>query len=164
MKDGAASPAMLVETQFDPVKGTLLHVDLMRIAMDRKLKVSVPVHVTGEAKGVKTQGGILEVVAREVEIECLPADIPDQITVSVENLMLNEAIRISDLQQGLGEKVQLTGDPHSVIVHVVTLKAEEVAPVAAEAGATPAEPEVIKKGKATEEGEGAEPEKGEKKK
>lgn len=166
LKNGDSSPAMLAESQIEPVKGKLLHVDLKRIAMDRKLKVSVPVIITGEAKGVKTQGGLMEVVLREVEVECLPDDIPDQITVAVDDLALNEAVRIADLQMGLGDKVQLVGDTHAVICHVVMPKAEEVAPAAEAAAEAPAEPEVIKKGKAVEEGaEAAEAgEKAEKKK
>jgi large subunit ribosomal protein L25 len=165
LKGGAISPAMMVEAQIEPVKGKLLHVDLKRIAMDRKLRVAVPVIVTGEAKGVKTQGGLMEVVLREVHIECLPSDIPDEITVDASNLALNEAIRLGDVQTILGDKVTLVGDAHAVVAHVVSPKAEEVAPVAAaEAGA---EPEVIKKGKGEEGAEAAEPakaEKGEKKK
>ncbi len=170
LKNGDSSPAMIVESQVEPVKSRLLHVDLKRIAMDRKLRVSVPVIITGEAKGVKTQGGLMEVVLREVEVECLPADIPDHITVAADDLALNDAVRLSDLQQGLGDKVVLVGDAHAVICHVVTPKAEEVAPAAEVAAEAPTEPEVIKKGKAAEEGEeGAEatgksekPEKGEK--
>ena len=150
LKDAETAPAMIVETQFEPVRGHLLHVDLKRIAMDKKLKVGVPIVTTGEAKGVKTQGGILEVVLREVEVECLPNDIPDHITVVVDELLIGEAVRIADLQKGLGEKVQLLGDPTSVICHVVAPKAEEEKP--AEAVEAVAEPEVIKKGKATEEG------------
>ena len=163
LKNGDSSSAMIVETQFEPVRGHLLHVDLKRIALDRKLKVSVPIATTGEAKGVKIEGGILEVVLRQVEVECLPVDIPDHITVPVDELGLGQAIRVADLQMGLGEKVQLLGDPTAVICHVVAPKAEEVAPVAEVAAEGAAEPEVIKKGKAVAEGEeGAEPEKPEK--
>jgi len=158
---GDATPAMVVEEQYEPIKGKLLHVDLKRIAMDKKLRVSIPIVTQGESKGVKQQGGILEVVLRSVEGECLPNDIPDHITVAVDELGLNDAIRLADLQKGLGDKVLLMGDPTAVICHVVTPKEEVVA--APEVVATaPTEPEVIKKGKATEEGEGAEPEKGEK--
>jgi large subunit ribosomal protein L25 len=162
LSGGATSPAMMVEAQFEPVKGKLLHVDLKRIAMDRKLRVSVPVNITGDAKGVKTQGGLLEVVLHEVDLECLPADIPDQIAVAVDDLELNQAVRISDVQAMLGEKVHLLGDAHAVICHVVTPKAE-VVPAAEAVAEAPAEPEVIKKGKAAEEGaEAAEGEKTEK--
>ena len=165
LKNGDFSPAMMVESQFEPVKGKLLHVDLKRIAMDRRLRVSVPVTITGDAKGVKTQGGLMEVILREVEVECLPSEIPDQITVAVDNLELNQAVRISDLQNIIGEQAQLVGDAHAVVCHVVTPKAE-VVPAAEVAAEAPAEPEVIKKGKTTEEGaEAAEAgEKAEKKK
>lgn len=152
LKGGETSAAMIVDTQFEPIKSTILHVDLKRIAMDQKLRVSVPVHTTGEPKGVKQQGGIFEVVLREVEIECLPADIPDEITISAAELALGESLRIADLQAVLGATVQLVGDPHAVVCHVVTPRAEAL-PTAEAAEAT-AEPEVIKKGKA-EEGEAA---------
>ncbi len=162
LKGGESSPAMVVEEQYDPVKGRLLHVDLKRIAMDKRLKVAIPIITTGEAKGVKQQSGILEVVMREVDVECLPGDIPEHITVAVDDLSLNQAIRVADLQKGLGEKVRLVGDANAVIVHVVSPKEEVVATPEA-AAAAPAEPEVIKKGKTAEEGEEkAEPEKAEK--
>jgi len=150
LKGGETSPAMVVETQFEPVKGKLLHLDLKRIAMDQKLKVAVPIVTTGEAKGVKTQGGILEVVLRSVEVECLPTDIPDHITVAVDELMIGDAVRLSDLQKGLGEKALLLGDPTAVICHVVAPKEEEVKPAEEVAAEAPAEPELIKKGKAAE--------------
>jgi large subunit ribosomal protein L25 len=154
LRSGETSPAMVVETQFEPVRGQLLHLDLKRIAMDRKLKVSVPIITSGEAKGVKTQGGILEVVLRSVEVECLPTDIPDNITVAVDELMIGDAVRAADLQKGLGEKAVLVEDPNAVICHVVQPKMEEEVKPAAEAAAEgPAEPELIKKGKAAEEGE-----------
>jgi large subunit ribosomal protein L25 len=164
MKNGDSCPAMVVEEQYEPVKGKLLHLDLKRIALDRKLRVSVPIVTTGEAKGVKIQGGILEVVTRLVEIECLPSEIPDHIAVAVDELMIGEPIRLGDLQKGLGEKVSLVGDAHAVICHVVAPAAEEVAPVVGVAAEAGAEPEVIKKGKAGEEGEegAAEAEKAEK--
>lgn len=153
LKNGESGPAMVVESQFEPVRGQLLHVDLKRIAMDRKLRVEVPIITTGEAKGVKTQGGILEVVLRQVEVECLPADIPDHLTVAVDELLIGDAVRVADLQKNLGEKVSLLGDLTSVVCHVVTPKMEEEKPAAEAAAEAPAEPEVIKKGKAVEEGE-----------
>jgi large subunit ribosomal protein L25 len=159
------SKAMIVDWQYEPIKGALLHVDLKRIAMDQKLKVSVPVMLKGEAAGVKTQGGILEQVTREVEIECLPADIPSHIDYDVTHLVFGEVLRVNDLPHGEGKLRFLTpGD--QVVAHIVAVK-EVVAPtpeaVAAEAAAAPAEPEVIKKGKQEEEGaEAAAPEKPEK--
>jgi len=154
---GAANePVMLVDWQFDPLHGDLLHTDLKRIDLDRPIRVRVPVATHGDAKGVKTQGGLLEVVTREVEVECLPADIPDHIVVDVGELMLGQAARVKDLP--VGERYRFVADPDKVVVHVVALRPEEE-PKAAEAvegeavAAAPAEPEVIKKGKKEEEGE-----------
>jgi large subunit ribosomal protein L25 len=147
--------AMVKDWQVDPVLGTLLHVDLVRIAMDVNLRVSVPVHTFGEPQGVKLQGGIFEMVTREVEIECLPTEIPGEFRVDVSELMIGKQLRAGDLPLDK-DKMRLVTDPQRVIAHVVALRAEEEKPaeaVAAEAAA-PAEPEVIKKGKKeTEEGE-----------
>jgi len=152
---------MIVETQREPVKWSLLHLDFHRIAMDRKLEVSVSVVLTGEAPGVKLQDGILEQVLREVAIECLPLDIPARITVDVGSLALGQSVRIQDLQAQLGDRVQFLQDPHSVVCHVVTPRAvEEEKPAEEAVAAAPTEPEVIKKGKAGEEEET--PEAGEK--
>jgi large subunit ribosomal protein L25 len=165
--------ALLKDWQVDPIKGHLLHVDLLRVAMDVKMRVKVPVHTFGDPEGVKLQGGIFETVSREVEIECLPADIPDEFRVDVSHLTIGKHLRAADLPIDAA-KHTLVSDPQRVIAHVVTLKKEEeVAPevAAAEAAAAPAEPEVIKKGKKEEEGEEGEAaapaekaEKGEKKK
>jgi len=156
VKDGETASAMIVDWQYEPLKGALLHVDLKRIALDQVLRADVPVQATGEAAGVKNQGGILEFVSRQVEVECLPADIPEHITVDVSELLIGQNVRAKDLK--LGDKVKLVTEPEVVIVHVVAPKAveEPVAEVApAEAGAAPAEPEVIKKGKGEKEGEEA---------
>jgi large subunit ribosomal protein L25 len=148
-------PAMLRDWQVDPLKGALLHVDLLRVAMDVRMRVLVPVHTFGEAQGVKLQGGIFEMVTREVEIECLPSDIPGEIRVDISELMIGKQLRAGDLPLDAA-KVKLVSDPQRVVAHVVALRAEEEKPaeaVAAEAAA-PAEPEVIKKGKKeVEEGE-----------
>jgi large subunit ribosomal protein L25 len=146
------------DLKVDPVKGTLLHVDLMRVAMDVRMRVRVPVHTFGEPAGVKLQEGIFEIVTREVEIECLPGDIPDEYRVDVSGLMIGKHLRISDLPID-PQKVRLVTDAQRVIAHVVAPHKEEevVAPeVAVAAEAAPAEPEVIKKGKKEEEGEEAE--------
>ncbi len=158
--------AMLKDWQVDPVSGSLLHVDLLRVAMDVRIRVSVPVHTFCEPQGVKLQGGIFEMVTREVEIECLPADIPEEFKMDVSGLTIGKQLRAADLPLDR-EKVKLVTDAQRVLAHVVTLKKEEeVAPAEAAAvvEAVPAEPEVIKKGKKeAEEGEeGAEPEKAEK--
>jgi large subunit ribosomal protein L25 len=140
----AKSKAMIVDWQYEPIKGSLMHIDLKRIAMDKVIRVKVPVQFSGVAVGVKTQGGILDQVLREVEIECLPADIPSAIAVDVTNLGLGDAIRVADLPHG---KLKFLTDEHATVAHVVAIK-EEVAPtVDAVAAAAPAEPEVAKKGK-----------------
>jgi large subunit ribosomal protein L25 len=160
---------MVKDWQVDPVRGSLLHLDLQRIAMDERIRVKVPVHTFGEPQGVKLQGGIFETVTREVEIECLPADIPEEFRMDVTPLTIGKHLRVADLPFDPA-KIKLVTDPQRVIAHVVALRAEEEKPaeaVAAEAEAAPAEPEVIKKGKKEVEGEeGEEPaaEKTEKKK
>ena len=138
----------------DPVRGQLLHVDLLRIAMDVKMRVRVPVHTFGEPQGVKMQGGVFETVTREVEVECLPGDIPEEYRVDVSEFLIGKQLRAGDLPIDPA-KIKLLTDPTRVLAHVVMLKKEEepVAEAAVAAEAAPAEPEVIKKGKKEEEGE-----------
>jgi len=153
--DGTEQPAILKDWQVDPAKGSLLHVDMLRIAMDVRMRVKVPVHTFGEPQGVKMQGGIFEMVTREVEIECLPSEIPDEFKVDVSGLMIGKQLRAADLPLD-PQKIKLLTDPQRVIAHVVALRAEEEKPVeaAAPTEVAPAEPEVIKKGKKeAEEGE-----------
>ena len=153
----APARVMLREWQVDPIHGDLLHVDMVRVARDAMLKVKVPIHVTGEAKGVKVQGGIFEFVLREVEVECLPDDIPDHIAIDVTELTIGRNLRVADLP--LGERVKVLTDANRVVAHVVALKAEEEKPAVEAVEAAPAEPEVIRKGKAEEvEAEGEVPE------
>ena len=161
---GETTPVMLVDDQVDPIRGNLLHADLKRIDLTKRLRVSVPVLTTGEAKGVKVQGGLLEVITRSVEIECVPDEIPEHFVVDVTDLMIGQAKRASDV--ALTGSMKLLSSPDTVIAHAVALRAEEVAPAAEAAPvaeATPAagEPEVIKKGKKEEEA--AEETKGKKK-
>jgi len=161
---GKQQPAILKDWQVDPLTGRLLHVDLLRVSMDVRMKVKVPVNTFGDPTGVKVQGGVYEIVAREVEVECLPADIPTEFKVDVSGLALNQNLRAGDLPIDKS-KIKLITDPNAVLAHVVALRVEEEKPVeAAVPGAVPAEPEVIKKGKKEVEGEeGAEtPEKAEK--
>jgi large subunit ribosomal protein L25 len=154
---GKSENVIVKDWQVDPVTGNLLHVDLIRIAMDVRMRVKVPVHTFGEPSGVKVQGGVFEIVAREVEVECLPADIPTEFRADVSGLALNASLRAGELAIDKN-KIKLVTDPAAVLAHVVTLRVEEEKPVEAVAGATPAEPEVIKKGKKEVEGEeGAEP-------
>jgi len=154
---GEGTPVMVVDQQIDPVRGTLLHADFKRIDLTKRLRVTVPVHTQGEPKGVKQQGGLLEVVTRSVQIECLPDDIPEHFTIDVTELMLGQNRRAGDIP--LSGSVKLASSPDTVIAHVVALKHEEAA-APAEAAAAPtaaaaAEPEVIKKGKKEEEGAAA---------
>jgi large subunit ribosomal protein L25 len=163
--DGERTKAMIVDWQYEPIKGALLHIDLKRIAMDQKLRVNVPIELVGEPAGVKQQGGILEQIVREVEVECLPGDIPNAIELNVSELVFGMVLRVSDLPKM--DKIKYVSDPEQPVAHIISIKEEEVATpevVAGEAAATPAEPEVIKKGKQETEEEGAEaaPEKAEK--
>ena len=148
-------PVIVKDWQVDPVSGRLLHVDLLRIAMDVRMRIKVPVHTFGEPSGVKVQGGVYEIVLREVEVECLPADIPTEFKVEVSGLALNDSLRAGDLQFDKN-KIKLLTDPVAVLAHVVALRVEEEKPAEVVAAATPAEPEVIKKGKKDAEGEEAE--------
>jgi large subunit ribosomal protein L25 len=148
---------MIRDMALDPISRSLLHVDFVRILLDRKLRVSVPVEIVGTAVGVKTEGGLLNVVTHDLEIECLPADIPPTIRVDVTELHVHDAIRVSDLT--FESKTRVLEAADRVIVHVAVPKAEEVAPAAAvvaegvAAEEVPSEPELIKKGKKeTEEG------------
>ncbi len=143
------TPVMIVDWQYDPIKDSLLHVDLKRIDLTKRIFVKVPVVTEGDPKGVKLQGGIHEIVTREIEIECLPDEIPEQFTVNVAELMVGQNIRAGEIP--LGGSLRLVSPPEAVISHVVSLKAEET--TAAETVGTPAapEPEVIKKGKKEEE-------------
>jgi large subunit ribosomal protein L25 len=149
---GTGDAKVLVkEYQLDPITHHVLHADFYRVAMDRALTVTIPLNVKGEPKGVKQQGGVLEFIRREVEIECLPGDIPEHIDVDVTELMLHQGVRLRDI--ATDPKWKPVTDPDTMLVHVIMPKVEE-APATAEAAAAPtaaAEPEVIKKGKKDEE-------------
>jgi large subunit ribosomal protein L25 len=162
---GETTPVMVVDQQLDPIRGTLLHADFKRIDLTKRIKVNVPVVTTGEAKGVKVQGGLLEVITRSIEIDCLPDDIPEKFVVDVTELMIGQAKRASDIP--LTGSMKLVSAADTVIAHSVSMRAEEVATPAEGAVATPAagaaaEPEVIKKGKKDEEA-AADKDKGKKK-
>src|SRR5271170_7715662 len=154
----ATAKAMIVDWQREPIKDRLIHIDLKRIALDKVLRVRVRIKLLGIPVGVKAEGGVLDQVLREVEVECLPADIPGHIDVDVSELTFGKVLRVSDLPHN--EKLKFLSDANQPVAHVTSVKEEVVATpeaVAAEAGAAPAEPEVIKKGKAEtdEEGEAA---------
>jgi len=141
IEGAAVAKAMIVDWQNEPIKGKLLHIDLKRIAMNKTMRVSVPVQLVGVPVGVKAQGGILDQVMREVEIECLPGDIPSHIDVDVTNLELHGVVRIADLPHS--GTIKFLGEEDATVAHVTIIKEE--AP--AETEAAPAEPEVAKKGK-----------------
>ena len=153
--EGGKTSAILKSWQVDPINEKFIHADFYRIAMDVALKLKVPIHTVGEARGVKVDAGILEIIMREVEVECLPGDIPERIDVDVTDLGIHGAVRVSDLK--ISDKVKVLDEADQIVVHVVSVK-EEAAPAAAApaegeaaAAATPAEPEVLKKGKKEEE-------------
>src|SRR5882672_8666290 len=162
---GAGDARVLVKDfQVDPVTHQVLHADFYRVAMDRLIQVTIPVTVHGEPKGVKQQGGVLEFIRREIVIECLPGDIPESVDIDASELMLHQGVRVRDVATDPKWKAVTEGE--AMLVHVIMPKAEEVvapADAAAVATATPAEPEVIKKGKKEEE-EGEKVEKKEEKK
>jgi large subunit ribosomal protein L25 len=151
---------LVKDFQLDPITHQVLHADFYRVAMDRVLQVTIPVVIHGEPKGVKQQGGILEFIRREIEIECLPADIPEHVDVDVSELMLHQGVRVRDI--ATNPKWKPVTEAETMLVHVIMPKAEE-APAPAEAAATtaaaPAEPEVIKKGKKEEDEAGEKEEK-----
>jgi large subunit ribosomal protein L25 len=154
---GSRRKVILKEFQVEPLKGSLLHADFYEVALDKAIEVSVHIEVVGVPVGVKVDGGLLDFVTRELEIECLPADIPEKILVDVSELGMNQSIRVSDIK--VPDKVTMLSEPDLVVVHVVPPRAEEevaaaAAPAEGEAAAA-AEPEVIKKGKAVEEGAAA---------
>jgi large subunit ribosomal protein L25 len=159
---GGESRVMVRDYQLDPITHQLLHADFYQLAMDKAIIVAVPVVVKGEPVGVKQQGGLLDFVTREIQVQCLPTDIPEHIDVDVSELALHQSIRVKDIAES--PKWKTVTDGETMLVHVVMPKAEESAATAAEegaaaapavAGATPAEPEVIKKGKTEKEEEAA---------
>ena len=143
VEGSGAVKAMIVDWQHEPIKGKLLHIDLKRIAMDKAMRVSVPIQLIGVPVGVKTQGGILEHVMREVEIECLPGDIPSHLDVDVSGLELHGVIHVTDLPHS--GSIKFLVDENATVAHVTIVKEEVVA--VEEVVAAPTEPEVAKKGK-----------------
>lgn len=162
--EGAADARVLVkEYQLDPIHHKMLHADFYQVAMDKKLIVTVPIVLKGEAKGIKQQGGVVDFVNREIEIEVLPADIPEHIDVDITELMLGQGVRVRDVHTE-GAKWTPISDMDLMLVHVVAPRAEEVTTAVADATpAAAAEPEVVKKGK-TDKDEDDKDKKDEKKK
>ena len=161
--DGVPSAkAMIVDWQHEPIKDRLIHIDMKRIALDKVLQVSVRVKLLGVPSGVKNEGGILDQVLREVEIECLPADIPSHIDIDVTGLAMHGVLRVSDLPHS--DKIKYLSGEDATVAHVVTIREEVAAPAEGEAAAAigegaaaPTEPEVAKKGKAEPAAESAAP-------
>jgi large subunit ribosomal protein L25 len=146
---GETTPVMIVDRQVDPIKSTLLHADLKRVDLTKRIRVAVPVFTEGEPAGVKVQGGLLEIITRSIEIECLPDDIPEKFVLNVTELMIGQSKRGSDVP--LSGSMKIVSDPQTVIAHIVALRAEAVAtPVEGAAAPAVAEPEVVKKGKKDE--------------
>lgn len=144
-----STPVMIVDWQYDPILDTLLHVDFKRIDLTRRITVKVPVITLGDPKGVKLQGGIQDVVTREIEIECLPDEIPEQFEVSVTELMIGQSVRAADIP--MEGSMKLLSLPDAVITHIISIKAEEAPAVESVVAGSAAEPEIIKKGKKEEE-------------
>jgi large subunit ribosomal protein L25 len=160
--DGGESRVMVRDYQLDPITHQLLHADFYQLAMDKAITVAIPIQIKGEPVGVKQQGGLLDFVTREIQVSCLPTDIPEHIDVDVTELGLHQSIRVKDI--ATNPKWKAVTDGETMLVHVVMPKAEESAATTAAtaegaaaapagAAAAPAEPEVIKKGKADEKEE-----------
>lgn len=146
--DGVDTKVLVKDFLLDPVTRQVLHVDFYRVAMDRMITVTIPVLLKGESKGVKVQGGLLEFVRREIEIECLPADIPEHVDVDVSDLMVHQGVRVRDV--ATNPKWRSLTDLDSMLVHIILAKAEEAAATGDAATAGGSEPEVLKKGKKDE--------------
>ena len=154
--EGADTKVLVKAFQLDPVTHQVLHADFYRVAMDRMIEVTIPILIKGEPKGVKLQGGLLEFIRREIQIECLPADIPEHVDVDVTELMVGQGVRLRDVANN--PKWRAITEAETMLVHVILAKAEEAATAATTEGAVVAggpEPEVIKKGKKDEEAEKA---------
>ncbi|MCX6566818.1 MAG: 50S ribosomal protein L25 [Candidatus Aminicenantes bacterium] len=155
--EGGERDVMIKDVQINPLTDQLIHADLIQIDMNKAVRVEVPIELVGEAVGVKTEGGFIDFMTRELMVECLPAMIPEHLTVNVSELRLHQSIKVSDVV--LPEGIKLITDPGAVVALVQVPHEEKVeaAPVVEEGieAAAPAEPEVIKK----ERAEKPEPEK-----
>jgi len=154
IEGGSPVQVLVKEFLLDPVHHHLLHADFYRVSMDKAITVTVPVALKGEARGVKQQGGVVDFPGREVEIECLPGDIPESLEIDISEMLIGNSVRLRDI--AAGARWTPVSDPDTMLVHVVAPRAEEPAPAEAAAVAAPggpAEPEVIKKGKTEKEDE-----------
>ena len=146
---GDSSQVMVREFQLDPLSNTLLHVDFYRPALDKVITVTVPVLLVGEPAGVKQQGGLLDFVQRDVQVQCLPTEIPEHIQIDVSELLIGQGVRLRDLLEGVSWTP--VSEPETLLAHVIAPKVEEepeAEEAAAEAVEEGAQPEVVKKGKA----------------
>ena len=144
--DNGETPAVIIKQwSTDPVKGRLVHVDLYRLRLDEAMRVTVSVHIVGVPVGVKLDGGLLEIQTHNLEIECLPGDIPGHISVDVSELRIGQHLSVSDLK--LGDKIKVVNEPETVLASVNALRAAEETETTAVEGAEGVQPEVIKKGK-----------------
>jgi len=160
--DGESKLALMKEYQVDPTQRELLHADFFEISLTEKVKISVQISTTGEPVGVKRDGGLLQHVLREIEIECLPDKIPGKMKIDISGLEIGQALHVSDLS--LGEGIKVLSDLDEVIVNIIAPLVEQEAAPVEEAVPETAEPEIVKKGKKEEEGEAAEKEKEKEKK
>ncbi len=151
VRGGETSWVMIVDWQYHPVRDNLLHVDFKRIDLSKRIRVSVPVVAHGDPRGVKKQGGLLELVTREIEVECLPDEIPEHFTVDVTPLWIGQSLRASDVP--LTGSMRLLSPPDTVIAHVVAIRGAVTELPAEAREAAPSEPEVLRKGKKEEEDE-----------
>lgn len=160
--DSELKDVMIKELQRNPVTDEILHADFIQIAMDRAIRVSIPVIPVGEAVGVKTEGGFVDLITREVEIECLPKNIPERMEVDISNLHLRQSLKVGDLTAPEGVKLISHADTLLVIIEAPSKEEEVAVEAEEEVVAEPAEPEVIKKERAEEEPKEEEKEKKEK--
>jgi large subunit ribosomal protein L25 len=169
VQDGNEARVLVKNVQLDPITHHLLHADFFRVNMDRKINVTVPITLRGEARGVKVDGGVLDFVHREIEVQVLPANIPDSIEIDITELGIGDAVHVRDLAAN-ASWTPVT-DTDLMILHVISIKVAEEAAATAEGAAAPAaatagaaEPEVLKKGKTDKEGDAKDAKKDDKKK
>jgi large subunit ribosomal protein L25 len=145
--EGASTPVKIAALQLDPIKGSLIHADLMRISLTEKTTFELPIRTLGEAVGVKSFEGTLDLVTKTLEVRCLPTDLPEAIEIDVTPLGIGDHLYVKDLN--ISDKIEVLADPEKVVVTIIPPRVEEEAPPAEESAA---EPEVIKKGKTEEQG------------
>jgi large subunit ribosomal protein L25 len=146
--DGESRLALMKDYQIDPIKGELLHADFFEVSLTEEVKVTIHITAVGESIGVKRDGGILQYLLREIEVECLPDKVPGHVEIDISGLEIGQSVRISDLK--LGEGIKILNDPEEVIVNIIAPAVEEAPPAEVVAAPEVTEPEVTKKGKKEE--------------